>query len=140
MPITVPNWIGDAVAVDLAFGNVGPNANAYPVRGWRATKTRVMVTLGGNYWSTNEVAFRLDDLGQVGKPPYSAMYLLAPDDPRAIEAVRSMKIRRAVNEAKDVIRNTRLDVSSMSPEALSEALDAVMKACSAAIVTIAEES
>lgn len=131
---TVPTWIADAVAVQISFGH--PGDSAYRVKSWRATKTRVMVTLEG-YRSKNEVAFRLDDLGQIGQPKYKALYLFPPDHEHVIAATRKQTVRRAVASVKSVLHSTRLDPSRMSADRLVEVLDELMRVTSQAIRDIA---
>jgi len=131
---TVPSWIANAVAIKHSFGISG--GSAYRVTGWRATKTRVMVTLEG-HWSRNEIAFRLDDLREVGKSSYEALCLFPPDAPEVVEATRKQTIRRAVASVKAKMSNTRLDASSMTAERLCEALEDLMRTASMAIIDIA---
>lgn len=137
MTKTVPNWIADAVAVDMAFGRVAHDASVYLVKSWRATKTRVMVVLEG--YSTNEVAFRLEDLKEVGRPSYSCLQLLPPDSPEVAEAARNWTVRQALTSVRRAAHSWNVD-SDADPDVISGAIDDLMKVCSAAIIKIAEVS
>lgn len=134
MPTTVPNWITDAVAVEMNFGN--PGNHAYRVKGWRATKTRVMVTLEG-HWSKNEIAFRLDDLGEIGKPKYEALYLFPPDHEHVIEVTRKQTVARVGLTVLSAARGLQLDPYAMTAEQMGDAIDDLMKVCSGAIIDLA---
>jgi len=85
---TVPNWIPRAVVYVPGYGTTP--ARAYPITDWRATRTQVVVTYKARGREI-EGRFRLADLRGVSDRDRHT-YLLAPDDPRVIEARRAAKL------------------------------------------------
>ena len=132
---TVPNWIAKGYAY-VPSPLVG-DPIAYPITHWRATETQVVVELEGR---RGEYRFRLDDLRYAYRSDSVRrdMVLLSPDDERVREALNRRVLRAAVNDLRDVINTTSLDLSSMDADALLTAIGRIQRAATKAMADLAE--
>lgn len=117
---TVPNWIAKAVVT-----NSGRTA-AYPITGWRATRTQVIVSTERE----QEIRFRLSDLREVGRDRYSpsAYHLVPPTDARLHAAARRRKLNAARGEVLWTVKKVRLQDSIDDLDLALAKLEAVRQA------------
>jgi len=130
---TVPNWIAKAVV--YVPGYTGGGA-IQPTTDWRATKTQVIVTVGGR-----DRRFYLDTLTEVGsgnRHSTHATRLLPADAPEVLAAIRDAQVRAARNAVFLAVEKARLQDSKKGAEETLRALDSIIAAATKAMASLTE--
>lgn len=123
----VPNWIAKAVVL---YAN-----KAVPTTEWRATKTQVIVRTEP---TGPEIRFYLDGLRRVGDHGFSAVLLVAPDDPRVIDLNTAQVVNDARYTVLNEVDNQRLQDSSQDAETVAAKLTAIQGVVNKALASLAE--
>lgn len=129
---SVPNWIAKAY---IYWPRTGGEGSVAQICEWRATGTQVVVRIRP---TGPEYRFRLDGLTMVGKPRYSGIKLLAPDDRQVITVKRADVVRSARAQVLGTIEQLRLQDSTDDAEAYAKKLTAVQDVITAALADLSE--
>lgn len=132
---TVPNWIAKGFAYNPRHGM--RDAQVYPIKSWRATRTQVVVELEG---LAGEHRFRLGDLVYAyrASESYRRMMLVSPGDGRVASAKEEQTCARAVDDLRSAIDTNRLDASAMDAEALVVAIGRIQRAATKALADLTD--